>query len=251
MSALLDNVARSGGLTPQLINSLAYAIARYHRGAKPDDTVSGSKAVSSVLEINKAGFATSNVFSREEVRELTSSSYRSLGGLADILEQRGKEGKVRRCHGDLHLRNIFLLNGEPRLFDCIEFNDQIATSDVLYDLAFLLMDLWHRGEYALANQLMNRYFDETDDEEGFETLPFFLALRAAVRAHVLATSATDAQPQAHDNLIKEARSYFKLAGSVLRAKLPRLIVMGASAAQARRRLRKPWHRLSAPHQVPE
>jgi aminoglycoside phosphotransferase family enzyme/predicted kinase len=225
-SALLDNVARSGGLTPQLINSLVYAIARYHRGAKPDDTVSGRRAVSSVLEINEAGFATSNVFSREEVRELTSSFYRSLGGLADILEQRGQEGKVRRCHGDLHLRNIFLLNGEPRLFDCIEFNDRIATSDVLYDLAFLLMDLWHRREYTLANRLMNRYFDETDDEEGFETLPFFLALRAAVRAHVLATSATDTQPQQGDHIIKEARSYFQLAGSMLRAKPPRLIVIG-------------------------
>ena len=69
-------------------------------------------------------------------------------------------GKVRRCHGDLHLRNICLLDGEPRLFDCIEFNDQIAT-DVLYDLAFLLMDLWHRGFAELANLVMNRYLDES------------------------------------------------------------------------------------------
>ncbi|OWV99846.1 bifunctional aminoglycoside phosphotransferase/ATP-binding protein [Rhizobium sp. R693] len=225
-SALLDNVARSGGLTRQMINSLAYAIARYHRGAKPDDTVSGRRAVSSVLEINEAGFATSNVFSREEVLGLTSSFYQSLAGLADLLEQRGQQGKIRRCHGDLHLRNIFLLNGEPRLFDCIEFNDRIATSDVLYDLAFLLMDLWHRREFGLANSLMNRYLDEMDDEEGFEALPFFLALRAAVRAHVLATNATDVQPQQRDHLIKEARSYFRLAGSMLRAKPPRLLAIG-------------------------
>ena len=78
-------------------------------------------------------------------------------------------------------------DGEPRLFDCIEFNDQIATVDVLYDLAFLLMDLWHRGFPELANLVMNRYLDEADDEDGFALLPFFMAVRAAVRAHVTAT----------------------------------------------------------------
>ena len=119
-------------------------------------------------------------------------------------------GKVRRCHGDLHLRNICLLDGEPRLFDCIEFNDQIATIDVLYDLAFLLMDLWHRGFPELANLVMNRYLDEADDEDGFILLPFFMAVRAAVRAHVTATQVEEGSGRS-DKLVAEARSYFDLA----------------------------------------
>ncbi len=57
---------------------------------------------------------------------------------------------MRRCHGDLHLRNICLVDGRPVLFDCVEFSEELATIDVLYDLAFLLMDLGHRGLSALS-----------------------------------------------------------------------------------------------------
>ncbi len=104
-----------------------------------------------------------------------------------MLDSREAEGRLRLCHGDLHLRNIYLSEGGPRLFDCIDFNDQIASVDVLYDLAFLLMDLWHRRLPDLANLVMNRYLDQTGDDAGFSLLPFFMAVRAAVRAHVTGT----------------------------------------------------------------
>ena len=68
-----------------------------------------------------------------------------------------RPGFARRCHGDLHLRNIVLIDGEPTLFDAVEFSDAIASGDVLYDLAFLLMDLEERGLRASANRLFNRY----------------------------------------------------------------------------------------------
>ena len=64
---------------------------------------------------------------------------------------------VRRCHGDLHLRNIVLIDGEPTLFDAVEFSDEVASGDVLYDLAFLLMDLEERDLRSAANRLFNRY----------------------------------------------------------------------------------------------
>jgi uncharacterized protein len=118
-----------------------------------------------------------------------------------------------------------LLDGEPRLFDCIEFNDQIASIDVLYDLAFLLMDLWHRGFPQLANLVMNRYLDEADDEDGFVLLPFFMAVRAAVRAHVTATQVEEGSTDS-DKLIAEARSYFELARTFLQQTPPRLVAIG-------------------------
>jgi uncharacterized protein len=118
-----------------------------------------------------------------------------------------------------------LLDGEPRLFDCIEFNDQIASIDVLYDLAFLLMDLWHRGFPQLANLVMNRYLDEADDEDGFILLPFFMAVRAAVRAHVTATQVEEGSAD-NDKLIAEARSYFELALTFLQETEPRLVAIG-------------------------
>jgi uncharacterized protein len=96
---------------------------------------------------------------------------------------------------------------------------------VLYDLAFLLMDLWHRGFPELANLVMNRYLDEADDEDGFVLLPFFMAVRAAVRAHVTATQVEEAN-SGSEKLVAEARSYFELARALLHEKPPLLIAIG-------------------------
>ena len=93
-------------------------------------------------------------------------------------------GKVRRCHGDLHLRNIVLLYGQPVLFDCLEFSPELASIDVLYDLAFLVMDLLDRGLRADACRLLQAYGDQAPDDRGLALLPLFLAVRAATRAKV-------------------------------------------------------------------
>ena len=73
------------------------------------------------------------------------------------LRLRGRRGFVRRCHGDLHLRNIVLIDKSLVLFDALEFDEELATIDVLYDLAFLLMDLDQRNMSTSANKLLNRY----------------------------------------------------------------------------------------------
>ena len=99
---------------------------------------------------------------------------------------------MRRCHGDLHLRNICLVDGKPTLFDCLEFSDALATVDILYDLAFLLMDLEHRGLRGFANRVLNRYLDRSGEDDGLKALPLFISLRAGIRAHVIATAMADA-----------------------------------------------------------
>ncbi len=222
---LFDRMASAGRLTPVLMTETARMIARAHRQAPIIAAEDGAARVSRVLSINRAGFATSRVFSAEEADRLTARFQRQLTRLTELLDRRARVGRVRRCHGDLHLRNICLLHGVPRLFDCIEFNAELATTDVLYDLAFLLMDLWHRGFPALSNLVMNRYLDEGEDEEGMRLLPFFLALRAAVRAHVTATQVAEAESRS-EALVAEARSYFDLAENFLEEVPPRLIAIG-------------------------
>ncbi len=224
-SALLDRMAEAGVLSPGLMTRTARMIAHFHGVAPVAHAGGGAANLAGVLDINKAGFATSHVFGEEEVEALDTAFRAALSRHAGALDQREAAGKVRRCHGDLHLRNICLLDGEPCLFDCIEFNDRIATIDILYDLAFLLMDLWYRGFPELANLVANRYLDETDNEDGFALLPFLMAVRAAVRAHVTATQVEESgDPSA--KLAGEARAYFDLAAQLLQEHPARLIAIG-------------------------
>ena len=114
---------------------------------------------------------------------------------------RGRLGLVRRGHGDLHLGNIVLIDGRPVLFDAVEFDPLVAAGDVLYDLAFLLMDLIERDLHAAANIVLNRYLAETrraEDLDGLAALPFFLSLRAAIRAKVTAARAEQAEEATRD-----------------------------------------------------
>ena len=224
-SALLDRMATARTLTPALLTQTARMIAQFHDVAPIKRIGSGAFNMEAVLDINRAGFSTSQVFEKAEVDAIDQAFRTTLARHAALLDRREKAGKVRRCHGDLHLRNICLFEGEPRLFDCIEFNEVIATIDVLYDLSFLLMDLWHRGLPELANLVMNRYLDEVNDEDGLPLLPFFMAVRAAVRAHVIATQA-EGTGGAHNEMVKEARSYFSLARELLRERTVVLIAIG-------------------------
>jgi aminoglycoside phosphotransferase family enzyme/predicted kinase len=124
-----------------------------------------------------------------------------------LLDDRGAAGQVRRCHGDLHLGNILEEGGRAIPFDCIEFNDTLSEIDVLYDIAFLLMDLCFRGQFGGANRVLNGYLDEAARGfgeamlEGLGALPLFMSVRASVRAHV----------NAHNGDAEAARAYVEAA----------------------------------------
>jgi predicted kinase len=113
------------------------------------------------------------------------------------------------------------------LFDCIEFSDLISCIDVLYDVAFLLMDLRHRGLARQCGLVFNRYLDLTGDDGGVPALPLFMSLRAGVRAHVTATAAAGTQAaDTRRQKLAEARSYFDFAAQMLVPKPPRLLAVG-------------------------
>ena len=183
---LFDRMALHGGLTSAHLSALAGVVARFHETAAPEFSGSGAANVASVLTINERAFAATNVFDPQAVAALNHDFREALARHAPLLDQRQRAGKVRHCHGDLHLRNICLFADRPSPFDCLEFSDAMATIDILYDLAFLLMDLWHRDFRAGANLVLNRYLDELDESDGLPLVPFFMAIRAAVRAHISA-----------------------------------------------------------------
>ena len=123
-----------------------------------------------------------------KIARLNAAAEKMLKTLAPFLDARREAGFVRRVHGDLHLNNICVFEGKPVPFDAIEFQDDFACIDVLFDLALLLMDLDRRGLRREANVLLNRYLERANDYEGLKALPLFLVLP---RRHAGACDAGD------------------------------------------------------------
>ena len=228
-SGLFDRLAVSGALTVPLMTELADRVAAFHDGAERTPDQGGSAGIAEVLAINEAALArvTPAIFAPAKVDALRSATRAALPALNALLEQRRLAGKVRHCHGDLHLGNICLVDGRPLLFDCIEFSRSLACIDVLYDLAFVLMDLENRRLRQFANLVFNRYLDQSDEADGIAAVPFFASLRATIRAHVKAAAVEGMAPgDARRAEIAHAVSYLDLAGDLLRSAPPRLIAIG-------------------------
>ncbi len=229
---LLDRLAQEGRLTGTLMTELADAAARFHTTADPvgADTESGggSDGLQWVIEETLQEFAERpDLFPPNDIEDLSRAARSRLSRTTALLDRRLAQGFVRRCHGDLHLRNICRIDGVPTLFDCIEFNDRLACIDVFYDLAFLLMDLEHRSLRPLANLVFNRYLQQTGDLSGPGALALFLATRALVRAKVTASAeATQAEAKRREALRKEAQAYLNEGAAYLATAPPCLIAIG-------------------------
>lgn len=190
-TALLDHLLAHGGLTPALMQALGRGIAQLHNAAEPTPAFGGSAAMRRVIADNARELArVATALDGADVSALTTRTTLALDQVAGLLDRRRVEGKVRRCHGDLRLANICLWDGVPTPFDAVEFSDEIGCIDVLYDIAFLLMDLLVHGRADLANAALDAYLGLAPETEGLHALPLFLALRAATRAYALAGSAS-------------------------------------------------------------
>ena len=203
-AGLLDRLTGEGPLPAALVDRLAADIAALHGAAEVSADRAGAARMARVLDVNATAFVASGLLGEDDARALDRRFRHALARHAALLDERAAAGLVRRCHGDLHLRNICTIDGRPVIFDCLEFDEDLATTDVLYDLAFLVMDLWHRGRKVAANRVMNRYCDATAEAAGLALLPFLVAVRAAVRAHVTAAAGDAGEAQTYLDLVTEA-----------------------------------------------
>ncbi|MFO1048182.1 MAG: AAA family ATPase [Geminicoccaceae bacterium] len=225
--AQLDRVLAAGGLSPELVDALADAIAAAQAAAEPTPDQGGAAAMRGVAEGNAQDLraAVPRVFAAEDVEALVAETEGRVVRTANLLDQRRRQGLVRHCHGDLHLANLVLLDGRPTLFDCIEFDDAIACIDVVYDLAFLIMDLIEKGHREAGCRLLNRWLERTGDYECLALLPLFLSLRAAIRAKVLGLAIT----QGARGDPAEARRYLAPAHDFLSPPTPCLLAIGGGS----------------------
>lgn len=236
--ALFATMAERGQLGRALMEDLADHVAAFHASAPPRPHAGGTAAMAAVIENNAESLAATDL-DAGDVRRLIERWTGALDEVGRLLDRRREDGLVRHCHGDLHLRNIVLLDGRATLFDAIEFNDAFAEIDVLYDLAFLLMDLGYRGRDDLASLVLNRYLDDGagGSSDGLAALPLFLSLRAGVRALVDAAAAR-AHSDAHEarRLIAGAQRYLAWAHAALRSVPPRLIAVGGLSGSGKSKL---------------
>ena len=226
----LDRLAEREGIDAALADALARVVAKAHERAPVVEAAPWIAALTTFLDQNAAAFAeTPDLFPVNDAAALDRASRAALARVTPLLAARGARGLVRRGHGDLHLGNIAQIDGKPLPFDAIEFDPLIAAGDVLYDLAFLLMDLIERKLDAAANVVLNRYLAETcrdDDLDALTALPLFLSLRAAIRAKVIAAKIANVAASEREGVMAAARTYFRLACRLVAPSAPQLVAVG-------------------------
>jgi len=234
--SLLATKAEKGELMLSLVEKLAGDVARFHTRAEVRREAGGADNFAKIVADNEGDMRESigPVFDARQAERVTTASKRLIERHRALMDERRATGWVRHCHGDLHLGNVAETGGKPVIFDCIEFNDRIARIDVLYDLAFLLMDLGFRAQTdarlaGYANRALNVYLDHVAQADiepstrGLALLPLFMATRAVVRAKVTAVQAKGGKAAEQRDL---ARAYLGFAARIVAPVVPRLVAVG-------------------------
>ena len=220
----LSVIADDGRLDDALARDLGQAVFDYHTMTQ-HRTADGAKLITDILdELDRELPELDSLLDPVLVARFQAQSRAVLNDIEPLLRQRGTGGHIRRCHGDLHLRNLVMLGGKPVPFDALEFDEVLGTCDVLYDLAFLVMDLRHRDLDRAANIVLGSYLlaAKGHEDDGLSALPLFIAIRAAIRAMVLAQAArATGKP-----ISEEAGRYLAEALAVLSAPEPALVLIG-------------------------
>jgi len=241
---LLSRLAVEGEVDADLVDALADRVAAAHQSAEQYDNVSAGEPTTAARpqrdkeRIERLSNAAHDNFEALSARldqtaqlDLTAQlerwSHTEIACLKNMLANRCRNGFVRHCHGDLHLGNIVRIDGEVRLFDCIEFNDDFRWIDVMSEVAFVMMDLDEHDLPRLAWRFLNRYLEHTGDYEGVMVLPFFLVYRAMIRAKVdaIRLNQSSLPPEKQRDLRDELQGCLNVAADEHDFVMPTLILM--------------------------
>ena len=230
-SAQLDHVLSEGLLTNSHVDLIAKEVANFHAGCQvahreahfgSTDAVR-SPVVENFAQIRQQAVDQEDLDIVEEIERWSDASFSRHQ--ADF-QKRKADGFIRECHGDMHLRNIALINEQIVIFDCLEFNEEFRWIDVMSEIAFLCMDLDDRNKEQFSNRLLNAYLEITGDYEGVILLRFYQVYRAMVRAKVDALRLSQAGLSEDDkvDIGVDFRTYLHLAGKYTQQEKPVLFI---------------------------
>jgi len=230
-AGLMDRLAASDQISPEMIDKLADKIAIFHSEievAQPGYPLGTADSVHAPVTQNFEQMLPllNSDKERSELKIIEEWSNLQFQTLKKTLNARHLNGFIRECHGDLHLGNLVVIDHQPVLFDCIEFNDEFRWTDVMNEIAFIVMDLMMRGLKGYAFRLLNRYLEKTGDYAGVALLNYYLIYRAMVRAKIALFTMghmTEDSPEQQAQ-IDQYQSYIELALQIAAPKKPLLMI---------------------------
>jgi len=229
--ALLSRLVQRGELRAAHIDTMAVEIAGFHEHATRAGTADPWGTAEQVRRWALDNFAAirpllADPAARQRLRELQDWTEEEYRRRQVLLRGRKDGGGIRECHGDLHLGNMFLEGSRIRLFDCIEFNEELRWIDVMAEVAFVVMDLHDRGRPDFARRFLNLYLQHTGDYAGLGVMVFYFVYRALVRAKVtlLRLSQGHLQDAEEEKVRAEYQAYVALAQAA-RCRPPRQLII--------------------------
>ncbi|PMB21619.1 AAA family ATPase [Fischerella thermalis] len=230
--ALLSEMFEQGKLEQSHMVELGRVVAEFHGKTVSNDYIRSFGEVSQVRAAFDENYQQTEKYiggpqtqlQFEETKKYTDQFFAERG---ELFKSRIANDYIRECHGDLHLRNIALWQDKILLFDCIEFNEPFRFVDVMYDVAFTVMDLEARQSRDLANVFLNTYVEQTGDWEGLQVLPLYLSRQAYVRAKVTSFLLDDpgVPTEAKQEATQTAAGYYKQAWEYTQPRQGQLILM--------------------------
>jgi aminoglycoside phosphotransferase family enzyme/predicted kinase len=212
-SQRLDLQLEIGEVSADDMQELAEKIAERHTQAEQTDRSKREHAVQRAIDLMRENFEpledSIDASLLQNLRDWTDTQLKELKG---TIRHRFDDGYFRECHGDLHLGNLVRLEDGITAFDCIEFNEDLRSIDVIADIAFLVMDLVANHRIDLAIHFLNRYLECTGDYDGMRVFNLYFAYRCLVRAKIAVIRSSERQdPDDAQADLNEAHDYCKMA----------------------------------------
>lgn len=229
---LFSNLLETDQLSSDRLTELGKVVAKFHQNADTNEYISKFGTAANIRVAFAENYQQSQKYvgkiqTREQLEATKVYTDYFFTEREYLLKQRVKQGKIKECHGDLHLNNICLWHKQIQLFDRLEFNESFRFVDTMYDIAFIVMDLEARKKPDFANIFLNSYLEYTGDWKGLLVLPLYLSRQAYVRAKVNSFLLDDPQvsEDKKQQARKTAREYYQLAYQYTQTKSGSLIIM--------------------------
>lgn len=242
---LLSNMFESGELKIADVEEVGRVVADFHTQAQTNEYIQSFGTIERIKESIDDNYRQTEKYigraqTQQQFTETKAYTDRFLSEHRELFLDRMKQGFIRECHGDLHLRNICRWQSKILLFDCIEFNEPFRFVDTMYDVAFAVMDLEARGRKDFANRFLNTYVEQTGDWAGLQVLPMYLSRQAYVRAKVMSFLLDDPNIPSQERAAaaRTAGDYYRQAWEYTRDLQGRLIVLSGLSGSGKSTLGK-------------